>query len=103
MVVSLSYKENNSIKKKELDSTYNNKLMKEILDIENNFFDNEQTNKRNSLNSKKIIYTGEKIKSINPIQYGRLDMRYEKMIKEWFINFSTDNVMDKDNIMNVYI
>jgi hypothetical protein len=105
MTVSLSTKENNSIKTKELDPTYNNKTIKEILNIENNDLNNEQIEKQNNnnnINSYKIIYTGDKIERLSLLKMNnRLNPKFEAMLKEWFNFFSNGNdIMDKDNIMS---
>jgi hypothetical protein len=104
MTISLSSKENNSTKTKELDPTYNNKTIQEILNIENKDFNNEQIEKQNNnINSYKIIYTGDKIERqpLLRMNNNRLNAKFEAMLKEWFNFFSNGNdIMDKDNIMS---
>ena len=103
MTISLSSKENNNTKTKELDQSYNNKSIKEILNIENNDFNYEQIEKqKNNINSCKIIYTGEKIEKQSLIGInGNGNLKFKNMIKEWFNFYSKGNdIMDKDNIIS---
>ena len=92
------YKEkNNNLKTKILDSSYNNKTLLEILNI-----NDDNIEKRNKLISNKFIFKGEK-KESKPFIIGmhNLNPKFETMIKEWFYNFSKGSeIMEKDSALN---
>ena len=95
LTISFYYKENKTYKTKLLDSSYNNKSLKEILNI-----DIEKQNK-NIFSLNKLIFTGEKIKKQPLVEYGQINQKFEKMIKSWFYYFSHGNeIMEKDNVVN---
>ena len=101
--INLSYKENNSTKNKDLDSSYNNKTLKEILNIysETNENLNNSIGNKNILSSYKLVYTGEKIEREILTVGTYLTPKFDNMIKEWFNYFSKGNdIMEKDNIFN---
>ena len=101
--INLSYKENNSTKNKDLDSSYNNQTLKEILNIysETNGNLNKSIGNKNILSSYKLVYTGEKIERESLTVGPYLNPKFENMIKEWFNYFSKGNdIMEKDNILN---
>ena len=101
--LNLSYKENNSSTNKDLDSSYNNKTLKEILNIESETNENlnNSIGNKNILSSCKLVYSGEKIERETLTVGSYLTTKFENMIKEWFNYFSNGNdIMDKDNILN---
>ena len=101
--INLSYKENSSTKNKDLDSSYNNQTLKEILNIDNEANGNLNNSNRtkNIFSSYKLVYTGEKIERESLTIGPYINPKFENMIKEWFNYFSKGNViMDKDNILN---
>ena len=94
--VTYSYKENGSLKTKILDSSYNNKSLKEILKL-----DEEKLNNQNIISPNRFIFSGEKIEKEFFKWNNQINPEFEKMIKEWFYFFSKGNeLMDKDSIMN---
>ena len=95
LTISFYYKENKTYKTKLLDSSYNNKSLKEILNIDT------EKNNENIFSSNKLIFTGEKIKKQPLVVYGQMNQKFEKMIKQWFYYFSNGNeIMEKDNIID---
>ena len=98
--ISLSSKENNSTKSRDLDLSVNNKTLTKILNIDNNDINYDKNRKQKLVNSSKIIFTGDKIERQPLVKLNRLNNKFEKMLKEWFNYFSNGNeIMDKDDIM----
>ena len=94
--VTYSYKEKGSHKTKILDSSYNNKSLKEILKL-----DEENSVNLHSISPSRIIFSGDKIEKEFFKWNNQINPEFKKMIKEWFYFFSKGNeLMGKDNIMN---
>ena len=93
--IEFSYKENNTLKNKMLDSSYNNMSLIELLNL------NLDNKKRETLSPNKFAFIGEKIEKEYIIKYNYINPNFEKMIKQWFFIFSNGNeLMDKDSIIN---
>ena len=94
--ITYSFKEKNSLKTILLDSSYNNKSLKEILKLDNNI-----EKKNIKLNSSKFSFTGENKEKESFFKITKINQKFENMLKEWFDFFSDGNqIMDKDSIIN---
>ena len=97
IIVTLCYKEKGSLKTKILDSSYNNKSLKELLDIEKK----EKPKDNNKRSSYRLSFTGDVIEKEPLIKSGDINPKFAKMIRKWFYFFSNGNeIMDKDNVIN---
>ena len=97
--INFSYKENNSLKNKTLDSSYNNKTLKEILDLNLDNYDNIDKNK--NISSNKLLFIGDLIEKEAFLYFGHVNPKFENMIKQWFYIFSNGNeIMEKEQIFN---
>jgi hypothetical protein len=97
IVVTFSYKEKESLKTKILDSSYNNKSLKDLLDIEKR----EKPKDNKKCSSYKLSFTGDAIEKEPLMKLGDINPKFAKMIRKWFYFFSKGNeFMDKDNVIN---
>ena len=77
-----------------LDSSYDNKSLKQILTIESN-------NKKNkNILANKLVFKGDKIEKEPFIKNRTINQKYKKMISEWFYQFTHgDEIFEKENII----
>ena len=89
--IEVKLKKNDSLRS--LDSTYNNKTLKEIYNLDRE--------KKRGINSEKLKFIGNFVEKENLIHYGHVNSKFEYMLKEWFNSFSNGTeIMDKDTILN---
>ena len=90
---------NNSQKNNILDSSYNNKSLKEILNINIDSCENFE-NQKKDISPNKFVFTGDKVENEPFIHFGQINQKFKQMITEWFHFFSNGNeIMEKEQLI----
>ena len=101
----ISNNNNNSQNSKILGSSYNNKSLKEVLNIDiDNYDDGDicgRQNKDKDINcANKFTFNGDKVEKEPFFKFNKINPKFKAMIKEWFNQFSNGSeILEKDSIL----